>query len=155
MLVLVTVTPEFEAERRPLFDELAEPLTNFVMEAGMVGVRVISGLALVKSMAVSATLLSDKSSALLKSEAATLDLVVLVLEILACERATPPLESCRLSKSAANSRLTAASSLGAEAIAEVAEVIDEEEEACCCLLWSTTPTLLLMFLLNRSKASIC
>ena len=155
MLVLVTVTPEFEAERRPLFDELAEPLTNFVMEAGMVGVRVISGLALVKSMAVSATLLSDKSSALLKSEAAaTLDLVVLVLlEILACERATPPLESCRLSKSAANSRLTAASSLGAEAIAEVID--EDEEEACCCLLWSTTPTLLLMFLLNRSKASIC
>ena len=154
MLVLVTVTPEFEAERRPLFDELAVPLTNFVMEAGMVGVRVISGLALVKSMAVSATLLSDKSSALLKSEAATLDLVVLVLlEILACERATPPLESCRLSKSAANSRLTAASSLGAEAIAEVID--EDEEEACCCLLWSTTPTLLLMFLLNRSKASIC
>ena len=148
-LVLVTVTPEFE---RPLFDT-AVPLTSFVMEAGMVGVRVISGLALVKSMAVSATLLSDKSSALLKSEAATLDLVVLVLEILACERATPPLESCRLSKSAANSRLTAASSLGAEAIAEVID--EDEEEACCCLLWSTTPTLLLMFLLNRSKASIC
>lgn len=133
MLVLVTVTPEFEAAERPLFDkELAPavPLTNFVMEAGMVGVRVISGLALVKSMAVSATLLSDKSSALLKSEAATLDLVLLEI-LLACERATPPLESCRLSKSAANSRLTAASSLGVEAMAEVT---DEEEACWCCLL---------------------
>lgn len=139
-LVLVTVTPEFEAAERPLFDT-AVPLTSFVMEAGMVGVRVISGLALVKSMAVSATLLSDKSSALLKSEAvvdATLDLfVVVILEIvlLACdERAMPPLESCRLSKSAANSRLTAASSLGVEAIADADEVAEVNEEEECCLL---------------------
>lgn len=132
-LVLVTVTPEFE---RPLFDT-AVPLTSFVMEAGMVGVRVISGLALVKSMAVSATLLSDKSSALLKSEAvvdATLDLLLEIV-LLACdERAMPPLESCRLSKSAANSRLTAASSLGVEAIADADEVAEVNEEEECCLL---------------------
>ena len=132
-LVLVTVTPEFE---RPLFDT-AVPLTSFVMEAGMVGVRVISGLALVKSMAVSATLLSDKSSALLKSEAvvdATLDLLLEIV-LLACdERAMPPLESCRLSKSAANSRLTAASSLGVEAIADADEVAVVNEEEECCLL---------------------
>ena len=135
-LVLVTVTPEFEAAERPLFDT-AVPLTSFVMEAGMVGVRVISGLALVKSMAVSATLLSDKSSALLKSEAvvdATLDLLLEIV-LLACdERAMPPLESCRLSKSAANSRLTAASSLGVEAIADADEVAEVNEEEECCLL---------------------
>ena len=135
-LVLVTVTPEFEAAERPLFDTVV-PLTSFVMEAGMVGVRVISGLALVKSMAVSATLLSDKSSALLKSEAvvdATLDLLLEIV-LLACdERAMPPLESCRLSKSAANSRLTAASSLGVEAIADADEVAEVNEEEECCLL---------------------
>ena len=135
-LVLVTVTPEFEAAERPLFDTPV-PLTSFVMEAGMVGVRVISGLALVKSMAVSATLLSDKSSALLKSEAvvdATLDLLLEIV-LLACdERAMPPLESCRLSKSAANSRLTAASSLGVEAIADADEVAEVNEEEECCLL---------------------
>ena len=135
MLVLVTVTPEFEPAERPLFDrelDPAVPLTNFVIEAGMVGVRVISGLALVKSIAVSATLLSDKSSALLKSEdtVATLDLVLLEILLATCERATPPLESCRLSKSAANSRLTAASSLEV-ALEAIAEVTDDEE---CCLL---------------------
>ena len=132
-LVLVTVTPEFE---RPLFDT-AVPLTSFVMEAGMVGVRVISGLALVKSMAVSATLLSDKSSALLKSEAvvdATLDLLLEIVLQACDERAIPPLESCRLSKSAANSRLTAASSLGVEAIADADEVAEVNEEEECCLL---------------------
>lgn len=59
------------------------PLTNFVIEAGMVGVRVISGLALVKSIAVSTVLLSDKSSALLKSVEDTVDLLE------TCERADP------------------------------------------------------------------
>ena len=64
-LVLVTVTPEL-----PLFEpdeelfELLWPLTSLVMEAGMVGVSVISGLDLVKSMAVSTEDLRLRSSAL-------------------------------------------------------------------------------------------
>ena len=40
------------------------PLTSLVIDAGMVGVSVISGFDLVKSMAVSTEDLSDKSSAL-------------------------------------------------------------------------------------------
>ena len=129
---MVTVTPEDDEAVVKFAADGVPPLTSFVIEAGMVGVRVISGLALVKSMAVS-TFLSDKSSALLKSEA--------LLETTAdetCERAEPPFESWRLSKSAANSRETAASSFGFEAV-----------EAACVGLLST-----LMVLLNFSKASI-
>jgi len=59
----VTVTPE-----DPLFVPDMEfdvcPLTSLVIDAGIVGVRVISGFDLVKSMAVSTEALSDKSSAL-------------------------------------------------------------------------------------------
>ena len=71
----------------------------------------ISGLALVKSIAVSTVFLSDKSSALLKSVEET---VVEEVLLETCERADP-LESWRLSNKAANSLLTAASSLGIEA----------------------------------------
>ena len=83
----MTVTPPVELVGVVLFC----PLTSLVIEAGMVGVSVISGLDFVKSMAVSTEDLRLKSSAL-----GTLSLIG--------GRALPL--SCKFSNNAANSRLT-------------------------------------------------
>ena len=60
---MVTVTPPVELEGVEL-EGCIWPLTSLVMEAGMVGVKVISGLDFVKSMAVSTEDFKLRSSAL-------------------------------------------------------------------------------------------
>ena len=101
------------------------PLTSLVIDAGMVGVSVISGFDLVKSIAVSTEDLSDKSSALGNciEEAAAAAAAAATAEF--CDEKLStfvtgalPLESCRLRSRAASSRLTAASSFTLEACAD-------------------------------------
>ena len=102
----------------------------------MVGVRVISGFDLVKSMAVSTEDLSDKSSALgncIEEAAAAAAAAAAACTAAAefCDEKLStfvtgalPLESCRLRSRAASSRLTAASSFTLEAVdVEVATAV--------------------------------
>ena len=93
------------------------PLTSLVIDAGIVGVRVISGFDFVKSMAVSTEVLSDRSSAFgncIAADTATTAAVLGDEKSSTFETGALPLESCRLRSRAASSRLTAASSLTLE-----------------------------------------
>lgn len=112
--VLVTVTPE-DPFVVPELD--VGPFTSLVIDAGMVGVRLISGFDLVKSIAVSTDAFSDKSSAFGNCIAADGGKTAAELcgeKLSAFETEALPLESCRLRSRAASSRLTAASSFAIE-----------------------------------------
>lgn len=112
-------------------------MTSLVIDAGMVGVRVISGFDLVKSMAVSTEALSDKSSALgncIAAVAAATTAEFCDEKLSTFVTGALPLESCRLRSRAASSRLTAASSFTLEA-----ELDDVEVAPTAALAASVSP----------------